>query len=100
MLASIYCKDAEGSAGPRKDNFSAHLKHIEAIEDKIKVAGPILGPDGESHEGSLFILEVDSLDEAAAILKADPFSAAGVWRETNVQEYKGVVGSWVGGKSW
>ena len=100
MLVSVYCKDVGGSAEPRQSKLSEHLRHVEAIEDKIKVAGPIVGPDGKEPVGSLLILEVDSPDEADEMLKADPYYQAGVWQEINVQEFKGVVGSWVGGKTW
>ena len=100
VLVSVYCKDAEGSAEPRTNKLSAHLRHIEAIEDKIKVAGPVVGSDGEEAVASLLVLEVDNLDQANEMVKADPYYQAGVWREINIQEFKDVVGSWVGGKSW
>ena len=100
MLVSVYCKDAPGSAAPRQDKLAEHLRHIEAIEDSIKVAGPVMGPDGEGPVASLLIFDVGSLDEAAAMLHADPYYQAGVWQEINIQEFKGVVGSWVGGKTW
>ena len=100
MLVSVYCKDAPDSAAPRQDKLAGHLQHIEAIEDSIKVAGPVMGPDEDGPIASLLIFEVDSLDEAAAMLHADPYYRAGVWQEINIQEFKGVVGSWVGGKTW
>ena len=100
MLVSIYCKDAPGSAGPRQSKMTEHLQHIEEIEGRIKVAGPVMGSEGEGPVASLLIFEVDSLDEATAMLHADPYYRAGVWQEINIQEFKGVVGSWVGGKIW
>ena len=100
MLVSIYCKDAPGSAEPRESKLAEHLKHVEAIEDKIKVAGPVMGPDGETALSSLMVVEVGSLDEATEMVHADPYYLAGVWQEINIHEFKGVVGSWVGGKIW
>ena len=100
MLVSIYCSDAEGSAEPRQSKLAEHLQHIEGIEDKIKVAGPVMGIGGNEAVASLLILEVDNLDEATALLHADPYYQAGVWQQVNIQEFKGVVGSWVGGKTW
>ena len=29
----------------------------------------------------------------------DPYYQTGVWQEVNIQEFKAVVGSWVGGKN-
>ena len=100
MLVSIYCKDAPGGAKARESKLKEHLGHIETIEEKIKVAGPVMGADAEGPVASLLVVEVDSLDEATAMLHADPYYQAGVWQEVNIQEFKGVVGSWVGGKKW
>lgn len=100
MLVSIYCKDAPGGAESRKSKLAEHIEHIEEIEDRIKVAGPIMGPDEDGPVASLLIFEVDSLDEAAAMLYADPYYRAGVWQEINIQEFRGVIGSWLGGKTW
>ena len=100
MLVSVYCKDSPGSAGPRQDKLAEHLKHVESIEDKIMVAGPVMGDDGEQAVASLLVVEVGSLDEATEMMHVDPYFHAGVWQEINIQEFKGVVGSWVGGKIW
>ena len=100
MLVSIYCKDAPGSAAPRQDKLAEHLRHVEAIEDRIKVAGPIMGADGEQSIASLLVVDAGSLDEATGMVHDDPYYQAGVWQEINIQEFKAVVGSWVGGKTW
>ena len=100
MLVSIYCKDAEGSAEPRESNLADHLKHIEAVEEKIMVGGPVMGPDRNSAVASLMVVEVDSLDEATAMVDTDPYYLAGVWQEVDIHEFKGVAGSWVGGRIW
>ena len=100
MLVSVYCKDSGGSAELRQSKLSERRQYVETIEDKIKLVGPIMGPDGKEMVGSLWIFEVDSLDEADEILKADPYYRAGVWQEIDVREFKGVTGSWIGGKTW
>ena len=100
MLVSIYCKDAPGGAESRKSKLAEHIEHIEEIEDRIKVAGPVMGSDEDGPVASLLIFEVDNLDEATGMLHTDPYYQAGVWQEINIQEFKGVVGSWVGGKTW
>ena len=100
MLVSVYCKDARGGAEARQNKLKEHLAHIVTIEDRIKVAGPIVGADGEGPVASLLIFDVESVDEATRMLHDDPYYQAGVWQEVNIQEFKGVVGSWVGGKKW
>ncbi len=100
MLVSVYCTDAAGSVGPREDKLTAHLQHVKKILAKLKVGGPILSPDGGALVGSLLVLEVASVAEAETIMRSDPYYQAGVWQELKIQEYRGVAGSWVGGKSW
>ena len=100
MLVSIYCKDAAGGGEARKSKLEEHIQHIESIEDKIKVAGPVMGPEGDVPVASLLVLEVESLEEATAMIHADPYYHAGIWQEVNIQPYKAVIGSWVGGKIW
>ena len=100
MLVSIYCKDAPGSAGPRQDKLAEHIEHVEAIEDRIKVAGPVMGADGEQAVASLLVVDVGSLEEATGMMHDDPYYQTGVWQEVNIQEFKAVVGSWVGGTTW
>ena len=100
MLVSVYCKDVQGGADIRRRGLREHLRHIETIEDRIKVAGPVMGTAGAGPVASLLIFEVDSVAEATAMLQADPYYQAGLWQEVRIQEFKGVVGSWVGGRQW
>ncbi len=100
MFVSVYCKDADGSAAPREAKLAEHLQYIETILGKLKAAGPVVGPGGDTQAGSLLVLEVDGVEEAETIMRSDPYYQAGVWREVNIQEYKIVAGSWVGGKTW
>ena len=53
MLVSIYCKDTLGGAEHRRGKMAEHLEYIEEIKERIKVAGPVMGPDGEGPVASL-----------------------------------------------
>ena len=97
-LFAINCRDGEGSAELRQKYFAEHLANVEAAIDSIAVAGPL--KEGEQTVGSLFIVKVENKAAARAIVEADPYFAAGVWRAIEVDEFLGVAGDWVGGKTW
>ena len=100
MLVSVYCTDTRDSAAPRREKLQAHLRYVETIQDKIKVAGPVTDPEAGRQVASLLVFEVQDLAEADALMRADPYYDAGIWETINLHEFRGVVGDWVGGKQW
>jgi uncharacterized protein len=96
---AIVSHDAPGSAGPRAEARAAHFAHIETILDRVAVAGPLKDSDGNI-VGSLVVLKCDSADEAEAILKSDPYFAAGVWARWDIHPFLPAAGEWIGGKIW
>jgi hypothetical protein len=54
----------------------------------MKIAGPILSPDGEQMVGSFFILEVDSLDAARAFSANDPYAKAGLFASVTIDRWR------------
>ena len=95
----VLAYDAPGSAEPRLARRDAHFAHVERIVDSIAVAGP-LKDDAGSAIGSLFVLKCDSAADAEAVLKSDPYFAAGVWERWDVHPFVAAAGEWVGGKIW
>ena len=75
MLFAVTCTDRLGANQVRQDNRPAHLDWAGAQDSPVKMAGPLIGPDGDP-VGSLLIVEAD--DEAALrdILTADPYAKA------------------------
>lgn len=96
---AIISHDAPGSAGPRAAARDAHFAHFETIIDKIAIAGPLKDADG-TNIGSLVVVKCDSAAEAEAILKSDPYFAAGVWERWDIYPFLAAAGEWVGGKTW
>ncbi len=97
-LFAIYCRDGAGGAKLRQTYFAEHLANVEAAIDSIAVAGPL--KEGEKTVGSLFIVKAEDKAAARAIVEADPYFAAGVWGAIDIDEFFGVAGDWVGGKTW
>jgi uncharacterized protein len=83
----------------RETLLGPHLDFVETHWKRIRLAAPILGPDG-GLIGSMFIVQGDSLEEARAFLNAEPYVAAGVYREIEAQVVRAALGTWIGGKIW
>jgi len=96
---AIVSIDGPNSAGPRASARDAHFAHIETIIDKIAVAGPLKDAEG-NNIASLVVLRVETAEEAEAVLKSDPYFAAGVWASWTIYPFLPAAGDWVGGKTW
>ena len=67
--------------------------------ERIAVAGPLKDAGG-ANIGSLFVLNVESAAEAEAVLRSDPYFAAGVWAKHEIHPFLAAAGEWVGGTTW
>ena len=76
----IVCDDAPGGAALRRDKalMDAHWAYELSIKDKILCAGSLRTDDGVTPNGSLLVLDVDTREEAVAIVNADPATQAGL----------------------
>lgn len=94
MWYAIVGTDNPNSLEGRKAARPAHLARLKQLhaEGRLFVAGPFPaidapdpGPAGFS--GSLIVAEFPSLADAETWAKADPYLAAGVYRETSVKPF-------------
>jgi uncharacterized protein YciI len=65
-------------------------------EGRLKLAGPFPAIDSEDpgeagFTGSLIVAEFESLEAAQAWAEADPYIAAGVYKEVTVRPFKVVL---------
>ncbi|ASP49700.1 YciI family protein [Cognaticolwellia beringensis] len=98
MFYLIYSEDVENSLALRMSVRENHLDRLRALQDqgKLLVAGPCPAIDSENpgdagFTGSLIIAEFDSLDAAKLWADADPYIAAGVYKNVTVKPYKKVL---------
>lgn len=98
-LFMLLCRDAPGSAPLRETHMQGHLAFIDRSLARIAVAGPF--PDGRGGiQGSLFLIRAASEDDALAFLEGDPYRRSGVWGAVEVQKFRAVAGTWMGGTTW
>lgn len=97
MLYLILGRDNPDSLTRRLETRPAHLQRLQSLRDqgRLYTAGPLpavdsVDPGNAGFVGSLIIAEFDSLNDAKAWAEADPYVAAGVYKNVEVQPYKKV----------
>lgn len=87
----IRCVDKPGHLDVRKANRDDHLAYIKGgFADRIVAAGPTLDPDMEGMNGSVFIIEFDSIEDARAFADGDPYAKAGLFESVVIRPFKKV----------
>lgn len=97
MYYAIISEDVENSLEKRKSARPEHVARLEALQEqgRLLTAGPHPNIDSEDpgpagFSGSLIVAEFASLEEAQDWADADPYIAAGVYRQVTVKPYKKV----------
>jgi uncharacterized protein len=86
MLYALLCQDKPDHLQLRVDTRPQHLEFLSGLGDRLKLAGPFLGPDGKPN-GSLVIIEAGDLAEAEAIAARDPYAKAGLFGKVDVRPW-------------
>ena len=92
-------RDHEGSAALREATLQDHFRYIETIMERLLVAGPLAGDDDGIH-GSCLVYDVETREEALALLHNDPYHQAGVWTDIECRRITLAAGRWIGGAAW
>lgn len=97
MLYSIVGKDVSDSLARRLAARPDHLARLQSLQDqgRLILAGPFpavdaLDPGAAGFTGSLIVAEFPNLQAAQQWADADPYIAAGVYAEVQVQPFKKV----------
>jgi uncharacterized protein YciI len=87
MLFAVTCTDRLGALQIRLDNRADHLAWAEAEDSPVKMAGPLIGPNGDP-VGSLLVVEADDADHLRQILEQDPYAQAELFEEVFTIPFK------------
>lgn len=87
---AIHCIDKPGTAELRAATRDDHLAHVATVEERVLVAGPLLGLDGVPL-GSLLIVDFDDRTAAYAFTAADPYARAGLFASTSITAWRKVL---------
>lgn len=98
MLFAIIGEDHPHSLTDRQQARPAHLQRLHALREagRLLLAGPFPAiasdnPGAAGFTGSLIVAEFASLAEAEAWAAADPYQAAGVYRQVSIRPFKAVL---------
>lgn len=98
MWYAIYATDNPDSLRGRQAARPAHLARLQELRDagRLLLAGPFPAIDAEDpgpagFSGSLIVAEFPDLAAAQAWADADPYRAAGVYREVSVRPFRKVL---------
>ncbi|WP_303721534.1 YciI family protein [Malonomonas rubra] len=90
MLYVIHCFDKTDHLQVRMDNRPAHVDYLKSFGDKLFAAGPTLDSQ-ENMNGSVVILDLETLSEAEAFAANDPYAKAGLFEKVSIQLWKKVL---------
>lgn len=90
MLTVWLCFDKPGSLDLRMKTRDEHLAWLEKTVTSFKFAGPLLGDDGATPQGSMIVAEFESLAQSRDMQKQDPYHKAGLFDRVIVQPTKQV----------
>ncbi len=93
MLFAIICNYKPAGLAIRKENRPEHLAYLKGLGDTLKFAGPFLGEDHETMNGSLIVVEASSLQDARSIAEGDPFTKAGVFASVEIRPWRWTIGN-------
>ena len=98
MWYAIYALDHPDSLEKRKAARAAHLQRLNALRDagRLLLGGPFPAIDAQDpgpagFRGSLIVAEFTDLAAAQAWAEADPYRAAGVYRDVSVRPFLRVL---------
>jgi len=98
MWYAIMGIDTDDSLARRLSARPAHLQRLKQLEaeGRLLLCGPFPAIDADDpgpagFTGSLIVAEFDDLAAAAAWADADPYVAAGVFRDVSVRPFRKVL---------
>ncbi|WP_447588060.1 YciI family protein [Aquipseudomonas campi] len=87
MLYAIHCLDHANGVDLRLANYDAHKAYLAAASVQTVISGPLLGADGETMIGSLFVVRADDIEQVRAFNSNDPFAKANVWARVDINPF-------------
>ena len=84
VLFAVYTRLAAADAEQLKPHLPEHLAFIKGLKARgiLPMAGPFFHPNGTNNGDGLYVLQVDSLEEANRIAGEDPMHKLGLRKPT------------------
>ncbi|MEO9969758.1 MAG: YciI family protein [Hyphomonadaceae bacterium] len=92
-LFILNARDKADALPTRMANRAEHLAWAGTFIDNIRMAGPVFADDGETFAGSVFVVEMDSLQAVHDWAAEDPYAKAGVFETVEIRPFTWAVGT-------
>ena len=87
MLYALIGYDKPNGLAQRMEHRPDHLAHLDALGNKVVLAGPFLDGKGDMN-GSFVVIEAETQAEAEAMFARDPFVSRGVFGSIEIRPWK------------
>lgn len=92
MLWVIFCTDKPNTAAIREKHLLPHREFLQSQKGILVLAGATQSDDGKEAIGSLFVVNVNSREQAKAFSDGDPFTRNGVFSSITITRMR--KGQW------
>ncbi|AZY51342.1 YciI family protein [Bordetella avium] len=89
--------DKPGSLALRQATRNEHLAFLDANKHLLLACGAKLHDDGTDMGGGLYVVDVDTREEAERLIQADPFYQAQLFERVSIMRWRK---AYVDGKSY
>ena len=90
MQYVVHAMDKKDIMPVRAKHFRDHRIHLNDSEKhgvSVVTAGTLIGEDGETPTGSLFVVEAPNRAAVDAFTRSDPYHINGVWQNVEIHAY-------------
>ena len=70
----------------------AHWTYMDRYADAMTARGPLLGPDRDSWEGSMHVVDLPSIDAVRAFVDEEPYQRAGLFETHSTWRFVNLLG--------
>ena len=92
MIFIATCIDKPDSLAKRMARRPAHLVYLASLGAKVRAAGALLDPTGQTPVGSMLVFETLDEAEARAMLAADPYAEAELFASVDLKPWRQALG--------
>ncbi len=80
--------DKPGHQQVRQAHRAAHLEFLDQHKELLLACGAKLDDDGKDLGGGLYVVALDSREQAQRFIEADPFHAAGLFERVTLTRWR------------
>lgn len=96
MFFVVLATDAQEASERRSEIRPIHRAYLRNPGNhrvKVHVAGPTLTTQGDVKNGTLLIVEADSIGAVSEFVADDPYAQAGVFRSVEIRAWEWTLGA-------